>query len=73
MLVAFVISCVCVCVCRVMAVPATVIYFTCYDQLRDFLWFGLGLQGSHIPLLAGGLARCELMKPHKEISAVLCG
>ncbi|XP_037544621.1 solute carrier family 25 member 39 [Nematolebias whitei] len=41
----------------VMAVPATIIYFTCYDQLRDFLWFGLGLQGNHIPLLAGGLAR----------------
>ncbi|XP_075998815.1 mitochondrial glutathione transporter SLC25A39 isoform X2 [Genypterus blacodes] len=41
----------------VMAVPATVIYFTCYDQLRDFLRYRLGFQGSHIPLLAGGLAR----------------
>ncbi|XP_041825748.1 solute carrier family 25 member 39 [Melanotaenia boesemani] len=41
----------------VMAVPATIIYFTCYDQLRDVLRFGLGLQGSHVPLLAGGLAR----------------
>uniref|UniRef100_A0A3Q3X3N9 Mitochondrial glutathione transporter SLC25A39 n=1 Tax=Mola mola TaxID=94237 RepID=A0A3Q3X3N9_MOLML len=41
----------------VMAVPATVIYFTCYDQLRDFLRYSLGLQGSHIPLVAGGLAR----------------
>lgn len=41
----------------VMAVPATVIYFTCYDQLRDFLRYGLGFQGSHIPLVAGGLAR----------------
>ncbi|KAK7939962.1 hypothetical protein WMY93_003288 [Mugilogobius chulae] len=41
----------------VMAVPATVIYFTCYDQLRDFLRFGLGFQGSHIPLVAGALAR----------------
>lgn len=41
----------------VMAVPATVIYFTCYDQLRDLLRFGLGLQGSHVPLVAGGLAR----------------
>lgn len=45
------------CVCRVMAVPATVIYFTCYDQLRDFLRSGLGLQGSFVPLVAGGLAR----------------
>lgn len=45
-----------------MAVPATVIYFTCYDQLRDFLRFGLGLQGSHVPLVAGGLARCKCMK-----------
>eukprot|EP00064_Thunnus_orientalis_P019104 superscaffoldBa00004635_g19215 len=42
---------------RVMAVPATVIYFTCYDQLRDFLRCGLGFQGIHIPLVAGGLAR----------------
>ncbi|XP_069572178.1 mitochondrial glutathione transporter SLC25A39 [Brachyistius frenatus] len=41
----------------IMAVPATVIYFTCYDQLRDFLRFGVGLQGSHVPLVAGGLAR----------------
>ncbi|XP_061906252.1 probable mitochondrial glutathione transporter SLC25A39 isoform X2 [Entelurus aequoreus] len=41
----------------VMAVPATVIYFTCYDQLRDFLRYGLGFHGSHIPLVAGGLAR----------------
>ncbi|XP_035036016.1 probable mitochondrial glutathione transporter SLC25A39 isoform X1 [Hippoglossus stenolepis] len=41
----------------VMAVPATVIYFTCYDQLRHFLTFGLGFQGSHVPLVAGGLAR----------------
>ncbi|CAN9505967.1 unnamed protein product [Ophioblennius macclurei] len=40
-----------------MAVPATVIYFTCYDQLRDFLRSSLDLQGSHVPLLAGGLAR----------------
>nr|XP_057904546.1 probable mitochondrial glutathione transporter SLC25A39 isoform X1 [Doryrhamphus excisus] len=41
----------------VMAVPATVIYFTCYDQLRDFLRYGLGFHGNHIPLIAGGLAR----------------
>lgn len=47
------------CVSRVMAVPATVIYFTCYDQLRDFLRFGVGLQGNHVPLLAGALARCK--------------
>lgn len=45
--------------CRVMAVPATVIYFTCYDQLRDFLRFSLGLQGSYVPLVAGAVARCE--------------
>ncbi|XP_036392531.1 solute carrier family 25 member 39 isoform X2 [Megalops cyprinoides] len=41
----------------VMAVPATVIYFTCYDQLRDFLRYGMGYQGSQVPLVAGGLAR----------------
>ncbi|KAJ7989491.1 hypothetical protein DPEC_G00305100 [Dallia pectoralis] len=41
----------------VMAVPATVIYFTCYDQLRDCLRYGMGFQGNHIPLVAGALAR----------------
>ncbi|KAG8446955.1 hypothetical protein GDO86_014409 [Hymenochirus boettgeri] len=43
----------------VMAIPATIIYFTCYDQLRDFLHYGLGYHGSHIPLIAGALARCK--------------
>ncbi|NXV71865.1 S2539 protein, partial [Atlantisia rogersi] len=41
----------------VMAVPATVIYFTTYDQLRDHLQARTGSRGPHIPLLAGALAR----------------
>ncbi|NXS75468.1 S2539 protein, partial [Pandion haliaetus] len=41
----------------VMAVPATVIYFTTYDQLRDYLHARTGRRGHHIPLLAGALAR----------------
>ncbi|XP_040186464.1 solute carrier family 25 member 39 isoform X1 [Rana temporaria] len=41
----------------VMAVPATIIYFTCYDQLRDFLYYGVGYSGSHIPLIAGAISR----------------
>ncbi|XP_077474690.1 mitochondrial glutathione transporter SLC25A39 isoform X2 [Stigmatopora argus] len=41
----------------VMAMPATIIYFTCYDQLRDLLRLRMGFHGDHIPLLAGGLAR----------------
>ncbi|NXS43941.1 S2539 protein, partial [Balaeniceps rex] len=41
----------------VMAVPATVIYFTTYDQLRDYLHARTGSRGHHIPLLAGALAR----------------
>ncbi|NXD66078.1 S2539 protein, partial [Eolophus roseicapillus] len=41
----------------VMAVPATVIYFTTYDQLRDYLQARTGSWGYHIPLLAGALAR----------------
>uniref|UniRef100_A0A8C0FSF9 Mitochondrial glutathione transporter SLC25A39 n=1 Tax=Bubo bubo TaxID=30461 RepID=A0A8C0FSF9_BUBBB len=40
-----------------MAVPATVIYFTAYDQLRDYLHARTGSRGHHIPLLAGALAR----------------
>ncbi|XP_044855554.1 solute carrier family 25 member 39 isoform X2 [Mauremys mutica] len=41
----------------VMAVPATVIYFTTYDQLRDYLRCRMGRQGPHVPLVAGALAR----------------
>ncbi|NWV59009.1 S2539 protein, partial [Malurus elegans] len=41
----------------VMAVPATVIYFTTYDQLRDYLHARTGSRGHYIPLLAGALAR----------------
>ncbi|NXL79613.1 S2539 protein, partial [Leptocoma aspasia] len=41
----------------VMAVPATVIYFTTYDQLRDYLHARVGSWSHYIPLLAGALAR----------------
>ncbi|NWW58249.1 S2539 protein, partial [Ifrita kowaldi] len=41
----------------VMAVPATVIYFTAYDQLRDYLQAWTGSRSHYIPLLAGALAR----------------
>lgn len=44
---------------RVMAVPATVIYFTAYDQLRDYLHARMGSWSHCIPLLAGALARRE--------------
>lgn len=42
-----------------MAVPATVIYFTTYDQLRDYLHARMGSWNHYIPLLAGALARRE--------------
>ncbi|XP_076869039.1 mitochondrial glutathione transporter SLC25A40 [Brachyhypopomus gauderio] len=41
----------------VMAVPATVIYFTCYDQLSAALRLRMGDQADEVPLLAGSLAR----------------
>ncbi|XP_026573291.1 solute carrier family 25 member 39 isoform X2 [Pseudonaja textilis] len=41
----------------VMAVPATVIYFTSYDQLRDLLHVKMNSQGHYIPLVAGAVAR----------------
>ncbi|XP_072364737.1 mitochondrial glutathione transporter SLC25A40 [Scyliorhinus torazame] len=41
----------------IMAVPATVIYFTCYDQLRAFLKYQLEYDGIYIPLIAGASAR----------------
>ncbi|KAG5210220.1 hypothetical protein JEQ12_015414 [Ovis aries] len=41
----------------VMAVPATVIYFTCYDQLTALLRSKLGENESRIPIVAGIMAR----------------
>ncbi|KAM6968262.1 mitochondrial glutathione transporter SLC25A40 [Aplochiton taeniatus] len=41
----------------VMAVPATVIYFTCYDQLCTALSVRMGSYSEEAPLLAGALAR----------------
>lgn len=41
----------------VMAVPATVIYFTCYDQLTDLLRRKFGENQSYIPVVAGIVAR----------------
>lgn len=44
----------------IMAVPATVIYFTCYDQLYSMLRVRMGDFAQEAPLLAGALARGEL-------------
>ncbi|XP_017343883.1 probable mitochondrial glutathione transporter SLC25A39 isoform X2 [Ictalurus punctatus] len=41
----------------VMAVPTTVIYFTCYDQLKDVMCYGLGYHSNYVSIIAGGLAR----------------
>uniref|UniRef100_A0A8D3C7X1 Mitochondrial glutathione transporter SLC25A40 n=1 Tax=Scophthalmus maximus TaxID=52904 RepID=A0A8D3C7X1_SCOMX len=41
----------------VMAVPATVIYFTCYEQLCAALRVRMGACADEAPLLAGSLAR----------------
>nr|XP_051709336.1 probable mitochondrial glutathione transporter SLC25A40 isoform X1 [Oryctolagus cuniculus] len=41
----------------VMAVPATVIYFTCYDQLSALLKSKLGENETSIPIFAGIVAR----------------
>ncbi|XP_043923461.1 solute carrier family 25 member 40 [Protopterus annectens] len=41
----------------VMAVPATIIYFTCYDLLRNFLTWKMGGNADFAPLFAGALAR----------------
>lgn len=47
--------------CSVMAVPATVLYFTCYDQLRASLSVKMGDYAQMAPLFAGALARGELV------------
>ncbi|XP_012881507.1 PREDICTED: solute carrier family 25 member 40 isoform X3 [Dipodomys ordii] len=41
----------------VMAIPATVVYFTCYDQLTAHLRSKLGENETRIPIVAGILAR----------------
>ncbi|NWW84153.1 S2540 protein, partial [Rhynochetos jubatus] len=41
----------------IMALPTTVIYFTCYDQLSEALKSRLGKDNEHIPVLAGSLSR----------------
>uniref|UniRef100_A0A8C0BXQ4 Solute carrier family 25 member 40 n=1 Tax=Buteo japonicus TaxID=224669 RepID=A0A8C0BXQ4_9AVES len=40
-----------------MALPTTVIYFTCYDQLSEAVKSRLGKDDEHIPVLAGALSR----------------
>lgn len=55
-----------------MAIPATIMYFTCYDALRDFLWCNLG-PGNYAPFLAGAAARsesCWLRPPAPQV--MLC-
>ncbi|XP_075348876.1 mitochondrial glutathione transporter SLC25A40 isoform X3 [Mycteria americana] len=41
----------------IMALPTTVIYFTCYDQLSEALKSRLGKDDGYIPVLAGSLSR----------------
>ncbi|XP_069770388.1 mitochondrial glutathione transporter SLC25A40-like [Narcine bancroftii] len=41
----------------IMAVPATVIYFTSYDQLRNLMKSQMGYDGNYVPLIAGASAR----------------
>ncbi|XP_032944025.1 probable mitochondrial glutathione transporter SLC25A40 isoform X4 [Rhinolophus ferrumequinum] len=56
----------------VMAVPATVIYFTCYDQLTDLLRSKLGENGSYIPIVAGIVARSMYWYNYEVLKKWLC-
>ncbi|XP_038077432.1 solute carrier family 25 member 40-like [Patiria miniata] len=40
-----------------MAVPATVLYYTCYDQLKEWMGYQNGKSSMLIPMASGGLAR----------------
>lgn len=51
------------CLLSVMAVPATVIYFTCYDQLCTALKLRFEDYTQEVPMVAGAVARCELSCP----------
>lgn len=55
------------CVSSVMAVPATVIYFTSYDQLCAVLRMRMGEHSQEAPLLAGAIARGELTAVQSDI------
>lgn len=62
----------------VMAVPATVIYFTCYDQLCAALRVRMGDYSQEAPLLAGAIARGEpitvaLLRKIGQILTCICG
>lgn len=54
-------------VSSVMAVPATVIYFTCYDQLCAALRVRMGTCADEAPLVAGAIARGEPQVAHDLI------
>ncbi|XP_032298978.1 solute carrier family 25 member 40 isoform X2 [Coturnix japonica] len=41
----------------IMALPTSVIYFTCYEKLREALRFRLGEDNDHIPIVASSLSR----------------
>lgn len=58
----------------VMAVPATVIYFTCYDQLHAALRARMGEHAQEAPLLAGAIARGEqtaVQIPEQDVLALM--
>ncbi|XP_041584168.1 solute carrier family 25 member 40 isoform X2 [Vulpes lagopus] len=56
----------------VMAVPATVIYFTCYDQLSALLRSKLGENESRIPIIAGIVARSMYWYNYEVLKKWLC-
>ncbi|XP_011235245.1 solute carrier family 25 member 40 isoform X3 [Ailuropoda melanoleuca] len=55
-----------------MAVPATVIYFTCYDQLSALLRSKLGENESRIPIIAGIVARSMYWYNYEVLKKWLC-
>ncbi|XP_048195915.1 probable mitochondrial glutathione transporter SLC25A40 isoform X3 [Perognathus longimembris pacificus] len=56
----------------VMAVPATVIYFTCYDQLTALLRSKLGENETRIPIIAGVVARSMYWYNYEILKKWLC-
>ncbi|XP_045876500.1 solute carrier family 25 member 40 isoform X3 [Meles meles] len=56
----------------VMAVPATVIYFTCYDQLSALLRSKLGENESRIPIIAGIVARSMYWYNYEVLKKWFC-
>ncbi|XP_042744317.1 solute carrier family 25 member 40 isoform X4 [Lagopus leucura] len=56
----------------IMALPTTIIYFTCYEKLSEALRSRLGEDNDHIPLVAGSLSRSVYWYNYERFKKMMC-